>query len=143
MPCSFDEWILIGSGVTSRQILVVDDEPTIRELLVELLTTEGYVAEAVANGWVALEWLRAHHPMPCLVLLDMMMPVMDGRQFLSVIEEDSTFGAVPVVVITAHDVCKELRNSPRVVDCIQKPLQVDRLLAAIEANNPPPPTSPS
>ena len=62
-------------------ILVVDDDPDIRDSLREVLEDEGYDVSCVGNGREALDHLKAASPRPCVILLDLMMPVMDGWQF--------------------------------------------------------------
>ena len=67
-------------GETCSGILIVDDDPDIRDSLKEVLEDEGYEVNGVANGREALDYLRKS-PRPCVILLDLMMPVMDGWQF--------------------------------------------------------------
>jgi CheY-like chemotaxis protein len=113
--------------IDSHQILVVDDDPDIRSSLVDALASEGYQAHAVANGKEALDRLRASAP-PCLILLDLMMPVMDGWRFLAEAETDPALAAIPVVVITAS--CEQ-RNDVRTRVMIPKPFRIDTLLEVV------------
>src|SRR5579862_4602951 len=69
-----------NDGGTCSGILIVDDDPDIRDSLKEVLEDEGYEVNGVANGREALDYLRKS-PRPCVILLDLMMPVMDGWQF--------------------------------------------------------------
>ncbi len=64
-------------STTPLSVLIVDDEARIREVLVELLTDEGYDAVAVPNGQAALDYVHTH-PAPCCIILDLYMPIMDG-----------------------------------------------------------------
>jgi CheY-like chemotaxis protein len=81
-------------------VLVVDDEPDVRESLAVLLDVCGIKAMTVANGWEALDLIRATAP-PAVVLLDLKMPVMTGEQFLAERLADPALAAVPVVVSSA------------------------------------------
>jgi CheY-like chemotaxis protein len=80
-------------------VLVVDDEPDIRETIAEALMLEGYRVRTAPNGKSALE--QARKGRPDLILLDLMMPVMSGWQFLEAWREDPELGSIPVVVDTA------------------------------------------
>jgi CheY-like chemotaxis protein len=83
-----------------KEILIVEDDPDIRESLQIVLETEGYHARTAANGkegMAALELIDQ----PCLVLLDLMMPVMNGWEFLAVQRQNDRLSKVPVVVVSA------------------------------------------
>ena len=80
-------------------ILVVDDDDDIREMIAETLVLDGYRVSTAPNGSVALE--QAHVNRPDLIVLDLMMPVMNGWQFLEAQREDPELVTVPVVVVTA------------------------------------------
>lgn len=83
-------------------VLVVDDDPDIRELLCELVEEEpGCVPYPAKNGREALEALGKLQSPPCLILLDMMMPVMNGQEVLGALEKDAAHARIPVTVITA------------------------------------------
>jgi CheY-like chemotaxis protein len=84
-----------------HDVLVVDDDPYIREAMVDALQHEGYRVWEAENGQAALKLLEKM-PHPCVVLLDMMMPVMDGSTFLSEMRTREAFGSLPVVVLTAQ-----------------------------------------
>jgi CheY-like chemotaxis protein len=82
-------------------ILVVDDDEDIRLTLQQILEEEGYPSLIAANGAEALDIIRSEPRQPRLVLLDLMMPVMDGARFQAKMAEDPQLAAVPVVVISA------------------------------------------
>jgi CheY-like chemotaxis protein len=84
---------------TAKTILIVDDEFSIVETLSEILTFSGYVAVTASNGRAGLE--AAHEQRPALILLDFMMPVMDGLQTLTRLRADPDLRDVPVVMMTA------------------------------------------
>ena len=102
-----------------RVLLVEDDAPT-REMMHTLLTREGWKVDEAANGQVALD--RLHGPCPDLILLDLMMPEMDGFEFARRLRERSEWRDIPVVVLTAKDLTPEdrLRLSGDVEKIMQK-----------------------
>src|SRR5260221_14471570 len=81
----------------SASILVVEDDLPFRETLCRSVASMGYVAHVAVNGRSALDWL-GNHPVPSLILLDLMMPEMDGFQFLQELRKRSSFVDVPVIV---------------------------------------------
>jgi len=106
-------------------ILIVEDDPDLREMMAQLLLLEGVNAHAVANGREALDYLKEKDP-PELILLDLMMPVMDGWEFRREQQRDPRLQGVPVIVLSALD-------PTRVGDLgelafLKKPLDFDRLL---------------
>lgn len=81
-------------------ILIVEDDDDIREILAEMLIDTGYQVVTARNGREGLEHLRASSPPPALVLLDLMMPVMDGWQLRKEMLSDPALAGIPVVVIS-------------------------------------------
>jgi CheY-like chemotaxis protein len=113
-------------------VLVVDDDRDIREALSELLEDAGYRAACAENGVQALDWMRSHPGETGVVLLDLMMPVMDGLTFLDHRAQDQQLAAIPVVVFTANAVkVSEVLASGRVTECLQKPLSWERLVTIL------------
>jgi CheY-like chemotaxis protein/nitrogen-specific signal transduction histidine kinase len=92
----------------SNTVLVVEDEPEIRELMRRTLESEGWEVREASNGLEALDALAVE--VPRAVLLDLMMPEMDGFQFLSEIRTNPEWGSVPVIVITAMELSIEQRR---------------------------------
>jgi CheY-like chemotaxis protein len=87
-------------GPYARRVLVVDDDPDLRGRLRGLLEKDGWAVDEAGNGREAMERLAAR---PSLVLLDLLMPVMDGFEFLTEFRHREEFRSVPVVVLTAKD----------------------------------------
>jgi CheY-like chemotaxis protein len=115
------------SPLTARErcrVLVVDDDADIRELLVEFLGSEGYDVAAAGDGVEALERARAHRP--DVILLDLMMPGMNGWEFRDVQLRDADLADVPVIVISAFD------SDLDVDEVLRKPFRVEDLLATVE-----------
>jgi CheY-like chemotaxis protein len=87
---------------TSGPILVVDDDPQVQDMTKLMLARTGMPIEGVENGARALEWLESNHQ-PSIVLLDLMMPEMDGFEFLEHLRANPKWADIPVVVVTAMD----------------------------------------
>jgi len=85
-----------------HRVLVVEDDPTIREVLVEVLGDHGYKAVGASNGREALDELASPRNRPCVILLDLMMPIMDGRSFREEQMQMPELCGIPVIVISAH-----------------------------------------
>jgi CheY-like chemotaxis protein len=115
----------------SHPVLVVEDDADIRDAMVGILEAEGYAVCAAVHGADALAQLKAGSR-PCIILLDLMMPVMDGWAFCEEREKDPELAAIPILVLSAvarHDP----RNARvRALDHLPKPLNIDKLLAAVE-----------
>jgi len=112
---------------SSSLVLVVDDNPEIRSSFKELLEDEGYRVAEVADGREALDYLRSQER-PKLILLDLMMPVMDGWQFRAEQKKNPALASIPVIVISAvADVAAEI-DAERV---LTKPLNPEVLLGAV------------
>src|SRR5436309_15353506 len=115
--------------MAAEPILVVEDDPDVRDALVLLLEGEGYAVTSARNGQEALEQLRAAPP--ALVLLDLMLPVMDGFEFRVQQLQDPALARVPVIVLSSGgDLTRKVE--PLHVDaCLSKPLDLERLLALV------------
>jgi CheY-like chemotaxis protein len=124
--------------VTTCPILIVEDDSDLREMMEQLLTLEGYTAATAANGREALEYLRRSGA-PDLILLDLMMPVMDGWEFRREQERDPQLASVPVVVLSALD--QQRARDIGANAFLKKPLDFDRLLTLVRqycGQTPPP-----
>ena len=101
-------------------VLIVEDDPDTRKILRRLLEKEGCQVIAAENGRVALERLAESQPM--LILLDLMMPEMDGFQFIDRVRQHENWRTIPIVVVTAKDLTKEdrLRLNGYVLEIIRK-----------------------
>jgi CheY-like chemotaxis protein len=112
-------------------ILIVDDEPDIRFLISEVLSDEGYTVAQATNGHEALAYLRAATPLPDVIILDLMMPVMNGWDFLQVRQQDPLLAPIPIVVVSAtprHTSAATLG----VQETLAKPFDLDRFLAIVQ-----------
>ena len=110
-------------------VLVVDDDPAIRGLVADALRDEGYSVDIAAHGREALEAMRARRP--ATVVLDLMMPVMDGFSFMQACHTEQLCDDVPIVVISAvADALLRVREVP-VHACIAKPFDLDELIRTV------------
>jgi CheY-like chemotaxis protein len=112
----------------NRTILVVEDELESREALLQILELEGYRAVGVSNGADALKFLRSSE-LPCLIVFDLFMPVMDGRQFRMALLSTEAWAAIPVVVVSAVSGC--FTADLKAIRTFQKPLDIDALVRVI------------
>jgi CheY-like chemotaxis protein len=117
----------------SQYVMIVDDDRDVRESLAEVLEDHGYRSVAAANGKEALDRLRSLQSHPCLILLDLMMPVMDGRQFRAEQRHDKALGGIPVLVFSAHTNVEEAGADLGASACLRKPIELPRLLEAVRA----------
>ena len=90
----------ISADLGHGPVLVVEDDPAVQALTQRTIERLGLQAVVAGNGREALDWL-ADHPTPSLILLDLLMPVMDGFEFLRRLREQPDWGRIPVVVLTA------------------------------------------
>ena len=123
-----------------KSILVADDNDDIREAIVEALENEGYQVRAARNGSEALEILKTM-PVPTLILLDLMMPVMSGWEFLDAQKRDARFAAHQVVTISAVNSQQSIED-PTPLDTagsIQKPFSLGKLWEKVAEFCGPPP----
>jgi CheY-like chemotaxis protein len=115
----------------SKRILVVEDDTSIRELLVELLESEGYTVDSAVNGLEGLKHLQSDSN-PDLILIDLMMPVMDGYAFRTEQLKNSKWAAIPTVVMSAEANAKEKMKSYNITAFLSKPVELDTILKTVE-----------
>jgi CheY-like chemotaxis protein len=114
-----------------KTILVVEDDTATREALGLILGAQGFTVLGAGNGQEALGLLRSG-PHPDLILLDLMMPVMDGWQFRREQTQDPALSAIPVVILSADGNVRQKATALRADGYLQKPVEVDSLLEAIQ-----------
>lgn len=114
----------------SATVVVIEDDEAIRESMKDLLQMEGYEVIGYANGREAIDGLKTL-PNPCLILLDWMMPVMDGSEFLQARQHlDGRARTAPVIVVSA--VAGKIADAPTASGFLRKPLDLDVLLSLVE-----------
>lgn len=105
-------------------ILIVDDEPDVHILLTDLLRGEGFEVVTAGDGAEALAYLRAATPPPCLILLDLVMPNVDGWEFIEQRSHDPRLAQIPVVLISGQVAARETARSLGLASYIEKPIEV-------------------
>ena len=116
-------------STTQSYVLIVDDDPAIRGLVGDALRDEGYSVDLAAHGREALDAMRARKP--STVVLDLMMPIMDGVTFIEACHSEQLCENVPIVVISAvHDALQQIREMP-VHACMAKPFDIDELVRTV------------
>jgi CheY-like chemotaxis protein len=116
-------------------VLIVEDDPDVREMLAALLVTEGFHAVSAEDGLEALHLLRAvrHRApqIPCLILLDLMMPRLSGNEFRRAQLGDPTVAAVPVAVMSGAVDIEQRGRSLGAVATLSKPIDCEMLLEIV------------
>jgi CheY-like chemotaxis protein len=116
--------------MAGRSILVVEDDGDIRSALCSILSDEGYEVSSASDGSEALSHLRSGGR-PALILLDLMMPVMDGADFRCAQLQDPTLAQIPVVVLTADGRFHDMARALGATAAFAKPFELDALLATV------------
>lgn len=112
-----------------RRILIVEDDSAIRETLVMLLSSEGYAVQGAANGEVALSVLKRDAAFG-MILLDLLMPTMNGWEFRAIQSADPALSGIPVVVMTANP--RPIPEELKAHAILSKPIDLDALLKTAE-----------
>lgn len=112
------------------QVLVVDDDGDVRRMMLQVLSMEGVSALGAANGAEALALLRAG-VRPSIVFLDLMMPVMNGWEFVTAQRADPALREIPVVVLSADSNTTAKAAELGVHGSLRKPVDLDELLAMV------------
>jgi CheY-like chemotaxis protein len=113
-------------------VLVVEDDELIRESILDFLEDNGYQAMGAANGMEALHSLGSCQSLPCLIILDLMMPIMDGVSFRHQQVADPKLAKVPVVVVSAYKDVAQQSQDLAVAAHLAKPVKLADLLRLVE-----------
>jgi len=120
------------ANLKEKLILIVEDEQDIRNGLQELLESEGYSVSVAENGAEALDTLKNFEVLPCLILLDIMMPIKDGFAFKFEQDQDPRIKNIPVAIMTADTLIDIKRIQMNANACIRKPIDIDALLLTVK-----------
>jgi CheY-like chemotaxis protein len=123
-------------AVSSKVVLVVDDDKDLRDTLVDVLQEEGYEAIAASSGQEALKLLQ-EGARPGIILLDMMMPGMDGQRFRTEQMQNGAWTTIPTVIFSAHVKAAEAASTMGVAGVLQKPVRMEALLEMVSRFVPP------
>jgi CheY-like chemotaxis protein len=111
-------------------VLVIDDDAEVRDLLSVALTADGYHVDAVGNGREALHHLRSHAE-TCIIVLDLMLPIMDGPQFRAAQLRDRSLAWIPVVVMSGAADGRRQAGDIGARGFVRKPLDLDEVRRAL------------
>jgi CheY-like chemotaxis protein len=114
------------------RILVVEDEEDIRSVLEMFLEMSGYEVSSAGDGREALDMLTSGEPLPDLILLDLMMPVMNGWQFRTAQRANPALSAIPTAVLSGGMGLKAHEESLGDAECLPKPVDLDELFRLID-----------
>jgi CheY-like chemotaxis protein len=138
-PCSLDQLLEEArrrmrprGGPHGGTILVIEDDDDICAALADILRAHGFATEVAHDGRAAIDYLREASEVPRLILLDLMLPVMDGWAFRAAQLEDPRLASIPVVVLSAAADLTRHAAELHVEQYLNKPVDVSRLLHAIE-----------
>ncbi len=117
-----------------KKVMVVDDDDAILDVIRDILEDEGYRVATATNGREALDRLRGDDTRPSLILLDLMMPVMDGWAFRSEQARDPELESIPVVVLSADANVRSKADTLQVSGYLRKPVGMQELLDVLAAH---------
>ncbi len=126
-------YVLILRGIMAKQIIVIEDEPAIRNMLDEVLADEGYLVRTAATIEAGLALLPDFRPQ--LILCDLLLPPRTGREFYDRLTRDPQVADIPIVFMTAllpSDADKRLIGDIQHVPVIYKPISIPELLTVVE-----------
>lgn len=114
-------------------IMVIEDDEDIRELMKAMLEAEGYYPITASNGEEGFA-LLSQVPKPCMILLDMMMPIMDGWTFSEEAKKNSLYKSIPLLAVTAF--ADQITSKENFFGVLKKPIRVDLLLDIVRHHCP-------
>ena len=112
-----------------KRVLLVEDDPVLTRVLRDNLTFEGFEVFQAKNGQEGLDLALANHP--DLILLDLMMPKMDGFQFMTALNQNEFFNKIPIIAMSADSQIKEKLRNTMASTYIKKPLKISALLEVV------------
>jgi two-component system, chemotaxis family, chemotaxis protein CheY len=117
----------------SKQILLIEDDSDILDALTELLSMEGFSVQSANNGKEGLDYLQSGADLPKLILVDLMMPIMDGQQFLREKAADKRLQGLPTIVMSADS---SFHKNPNILNAavalVKKPIDIDQFVSTIK-----------
>ena len=119
-------------GNERRTVLLVEDDEDVRDAVEQILTDEGFHVVSARDGGAALEMLAQGHHRFCTIILDLLMPGVDGLEFLDRAREE--LRSTPVLLFSATLLPAHIRDNPQVTDLIPKPVDASVLVEKIRAH---------
>lgn len=124
-------------------VVVVEDDPPIREALIMFIELQGYMVRAATNGDEAFALLKELKE-PCLILTDLMMPGMNGYEFIELASKTHTIASIPIVVVSASPNeldLKVMSESGKIKGMVKKPVDLDYMLTVLQKHCGPSPSN--
>ena len=118
-------------GAPEADVLIVEDDPDVRAAMIAIVEMGGYSVVAAEDGWQAMQLLKAGLR-PRLILLDLMLPRMSGREFREAQLRDEALGSIPVVLCSALDGVEHYAVRLGAIAGLMKPVDIDQLLHLID-----------
>lgn len=115
-----------------KKILIIDDNATFVGALKELLTITGHEVMTAHNGQAALELLSTTAQLPQLIILDLVMPIMNGFEFRKIQLEDKNLSKIPVILLTANNNFKDYKEKLQAIEFLNKPVEAKDILYIVE-----------
>lgn len=114
--------------ITTTYMLIIDDEVGIRNLLTEFFDEEGYQTIGAPDGEAALGFLRSATRLPCVILLDLVMPHLSGHDLLDAMQVDVRLASIPVIVFSATPALHQRLHGHTIATVLAKPFDLDTVL---------------
>lgn len=118
-------------SVSQNPVLIIEDDTEIREALSDILVSEGYAVQTANNGQEGLDYLKSQNEKPGIIILDLMMPIMDGWHFRDHQLQDPELAKIPVVVVTADGNASQKAKTMNATAGLKKPIDLDEFLETI------------
>ena len=122
---------MVGMATHTQQLLVVDDDPAILEVVAQVLSEDGYTVLTAGNGRRAVE--LANQYLPKLILLDLMMPEMNGWQVADALRDSARTRSIPILLLSARRDMDKTAAELGVAACLAKPFDLDELLGRVQS----------
>jgi CheY-like chemotaxis protein len=113
-------------------VLIIEDDEGVRDSLAELLTEEGYDVKVASEGSEALALLQQEESLPSLILLDLMMPTMNGGEFRKRQLSDPRLASIPVIVVSARPDVGQMAKELAAEDYLMKPMSFEALIHVVQ-----------
>jgi CheY-like chemotaxis protein len=116
----------------SSFVMVIDDDADLRDTIIDVLEDQQYSVVGASNGREALDLLHGRSNRPCVILLDLMMPVMDGKAFHAELMKEPGLNHIPVIILSAHADIDRMLVDTSVQAKLRKPVAIQPLLALVD-----------
>lgn len=120
-------------GPMIKNILVIEDSTEMQLLLKVILESKGHHVDCISNGVEALNFLNLQKYLPDIILLDLQMPVMNGRDFLKMSQKNIKFKNIPIVLMSGEEDLQQTGEITRVAGILKKPLSMVSTVRAVES----------